>query len=77
MMETKYKQCEIRKDSNVDWLWVESDKAIIGNNIKVKFDEGWSFGWKITDVYHLTEIDEKQLDISKNLYKNHRKGTDI
>jgi hypothetical protein len=47
-----YIQCEIVRGNSTRVIWANSDKAIVGNLVKVEEDDGsWSEGWFVKSVY--------------------------
>lgn len=70
-----YNQCELRKENYVDVSWIPSKFAFVGNILKVKYDEIWEDGWKVTRVYSKKK-GETVLD-DEMLYKRNRKVSDI
>lgn len=72
-----YVQCEMRKGNQIDVSWIEEKFAIVGKVIKRKTDQEteWNEGWVVTATY--SRMSEEHVKKARDLYKHHRKGTDI
>jgi len=71
-----YVQCQMKKENYVDVSWIEEKFAVVGKQVKRKTeDEKWDEGWVITATY--TKVNEEHIKKIKDLYRHHRKGTDI
>lgn len=71
-----YVQCELRKNNFVDVSWIEEKFAVSGKKVRRKNEnEVWEDGWIVTNTYG--KITSEQAKQMKELYKNHRKGTDV
>ena len=72
----RYVQCELRKGAYIDNSWVEEKFAVVGKKVRIKReDETWSDGWVVSKTFG--SVTEEQAKTMKDLYKHHRKGTDI
>lgn len=71
-----YVQCTLQKENKIDTSWVEEKFAVVGKKVRVKNEsEVWEDGWIVTETYG--KITAEQAKQMKDLYKHHRKGTDI
>lgn len=71
-----YVQCKLVKGNKSDVSWVEEKFAVIGRKVRVKNEsEVWEDGWVVEETYG--KITAEQAKLMKDLYKHHRKGTDI
>lgn len=76
-----YVQCNMKKKVEngflVDTSWIEEKFAVVGKKIKRKteHDDDWNDGWVITETFG--KVSEEQAKQMRDLYKHHRKGTDI
>jgi hypothetical protein len=79
-MAKDYQQVTFEKPSEngvfVDTIWIEADLAKEGEYRKRKIAGLWVDGWKITKVHPGIRNHEEVME-SRDLHKDHRKGTDI
>lgn len=40
-MQTRYKQCELRRGTQVDIAWIPAEFAVVGKILEVKGINGW------------------------------------
>ena len=71
-----YVQCELRRGNVIDVSWIEEKFAILQNKIRRKNEEDvWEDGWIVTAIFG--KVSETHIKKMKDLYKHHRKGTDV
>lgn len=71
-----YVQCELRKGNVIDVSWIEEKFAILQNKIRRKNEEDvWEDGWIVTATFG--KVSETHVKKMRDLYKQHRKGTDV
>lgn len=73
----RYVQCELQKGNKIDTSWIEERFAVIGKFVRMKkldTDE-WDEGWVVMKTYG--SVSEEQAKHMRDLYKHHRKATDI
>ena len=47
-----YIQCDLVKGNSKRTIWVNADKAIKGNLVKIEEDDGtWNEGWAVQEIY--------------------------
>ena len=76
-MSTKtYKQCILSKDNSITISWVPVKLARPGRKVRIKLNNRWEEGWRITTVFDEV-INDKTLEALQHQYKNTRKTSDI
>lgn len=76
-MKKSYTQCKLEKPLQEgiaqQVAWIPSDKAVIGNVIKLKDKEtsSWDDGWKVIEASH-TRSSEEANERSRDLKSQHR-----
>ena len=56
--------------------WLPTEKAIVGNYVKIKIDGEWVDHWKVVEVFE-PEMPSKYVQEHSQDYKNTRKASDI
>ncbi len=51
MPKIDYRQCELRRGTNVLVTWLPSNFAKVGEVVKLKDVETWTDGWQVTQVW--------------------------
>jgi hypothetical protein len=79
-MNNMFQQVKLEKQSGngvfVDTIFIPEKYAIQDSYIERKIDGNWDNGWKVVAVYEGLKSEE-QVMADRDLYKSHRKGTDI
>lgn len=72
-----YVQCQLRKGNKIDVSWIEEKFAVVGKQIKRKNEstDSWDDGWIVDKTFG--KVNEEHVKKMRDLYKHHRKGTDI
>ena len=71
-----YVQCELQKGNKLLVTWIPEKFAKLKNIVRVKDEnDQWEDGWEVKQTYG--KITEQQAFAQRDLYKQHRKGTDI
>lgn len=78
-----YIQCTLRKPSGSDsgyaerTLWANSDKAIVGNKVKVEENDGsWTTDWTVISI-HGSALPKAYVQNQSHAYSRQRKASDI
>lgn len=71
-----YVQCKLRKENAVDVAWIEDKKIEVGKIVEIKRPDGtFDPGWHIEATYG--RVDKEQMLVARDVWKDHRKVTDI
>jgi hypothetical protein len=80
MKTNMFQQVKLEKKSDngvyVDTIFIPQDYAVKDSYIERKINGTWNNGWKVVEVYEGLKSQE-QVTADRDLYKSHRKGTDI
>ena len=64
------------KSTDTRVIWGPSEKAVVGNEVKVEEDDGtWTEGWVVEHVH--STVSKKAANAMSQLYKKQRKASDI
>ena len=64
-----------RNHQKVKTSWIPEKFAEVGKVLKLKEGDEWEDGWEVVHVG--SRLDSKTVNENSQLYKKHRRGTDI
>jgi hypothetical protein len=71
-----YKQCTLRKDNTYTVAWIDAKRAIIGETVTIKHDDGSiDEGWKVETAS--SPLAASIVEANERNYKKQRKASDI